>query len=155
MAHLRSAVQTNPDEALALLDALDRAHPGGSDPGAEERAALVDEVDREEEVAVAEDLVRGSLGHDPVVLGDDDAAVGQDLERGQVVGGGAALEPRFDPSGWIRVRRVHVAKLGIAERAAVPPKVPEAGDTASEVVAAFTVWATPVLVLARKLPSPP
>src|SRR6266700_3600532 len=40
MVRLREAVQTNPDEALALLDALDRAHPGASDAGAEERAAL-------------------------------------------------------------------------------------------------------------------
>jgi len=39
-ARLHEAVRTNPDEALALLDALDRAHPGASDAAAEERAAL-------------------------------------------------------------------------------------------------------------------
>jgi len=55
MARIRAAVGPRPDEALALIDSLDREHRGGG-PLAEERAALkVDALVSADRIGIARD----------------------------------------------------------------------------------------------------
>jgi hypothetical protein len=66
MTRIRTAADANPDEALALLDALDRAHPGASDAVAEERAALrVDALVSARRIGVARDAAEVFLQRFP------------------------------------------------------------------------------------------
>ena len=48
---------------------------------------LVDQVDRQHQLAVGEDLERSAVADEAVVLAEHDAAVGQHVERLEVVGG--------------------------------------------------------------------
>jgi hypothetical protein len=47
---------------------------------------LVDQVDREQQVAPCEDLGRRAVGDDPVLLAEDEAPVGEAVEGVEVVG---------------------------------------------------------------------
>src|SRR5674536_42096 len=51
-----------------------------------EAAALVDEVDRQQHLPVVEHLMRGAAGDDGVLLGEDQAPVGDLVEHVEVVG---------------------------------------------------------------------
>jgi hypothetical protein len=64
MARIRDVMRSNPDEALTLLDAADRAHPG--DHFAEERAALrVDALVLARRIGVARDAAEEFLSRYP------------------------------------------------------------------------------------------
>ena len=52
----------------------------GAGDAAGEPAVAVDEVHRQQEVAVGEEGLGATFGSDPVVLAEDHAAVGQHLE---------------------------------------------------------------------------
>ncbi|HET6150097.1 MAG TPA: hypothetical protein VFH68_21325 [Polyangia bacterium] len=63
---IRDAVRLRPDEALALIDALDRAHPDASGAPAEERAALrVDALVSAQRIGVARDAAEQFLRRYP------------------------------------------------------------------------------------------
>ena len=63
-ARIREIVRSDPDGALALIDAADRAHPGG--PLAEERAALrVDALVFAQRIGVARDAAEEFLRRYP------------------------------------------------------------------------------------------
>ena len=49
--------------------------------------ALMDQVDREEQLAVGEDLCRRSGADQAMVFAEDDAAIGQRIERVEIVSG--------------------------------------------------------------------
>jgi len=56
MARIRAAVGPRPDEALALIDSLDREHRGARGPLAQERAALkVDALVAAQRIGIARD----------------------------------------------------------------------------------------------------
>lgn len=64
MSRIRDAVKRRPDEALAMLDAADRAHP--ESPLAEERAALrVDALVNADQVGLARDAAEEFLRRYP------------------------------------------------------------------------------------------
>ena len=66
MTRIRAAVGPSPDEALALLDSLDRAHPDATGPLAEERAALrVDALVSAQRIGVARDAAEEFLRRYP------------------------------------------------------------------------------------------
>jgi hypothetical protein len=66
MARIRDAVHSRPDKALALLDALDQAHPGATDGAAEERAALrVDALVSAQRIGLARDAAEEFLRRYP------------------------------------------------------------------------------------------
>jgi outer membrane protein assembly factor BamD (BamD/ComL family) len=66
MTRIRDVVRTSPDEGLALLDALDRAHPGATGALAEERAALrVDALVSAQRIGVARDAAEEFLRRFP------------------------------------------------------------------------------------------
>jgi hypothetical protein len=66
MARIRDAVRPRPDQALALLDALDRAHPGATGAPAEERAALrVDALVAAQRIGLARDAAEEFLRRFP------------------------------------------------------------------------------------------
>jgi hypothetical protein len=66
MARIREAVRPRPDEALALLDALDQAHPNATGALAEERAALrVDALVSAQRIGVARDAAEEFLRRYP------------------------------------------------------------------------------------------
>ena len=66
MARVREAVRPRPDQALALIDALDRAHPDATGALAEERAALrVDALVAAQRIGVARDAAEEFLRRYP------------------------------------------------------------------------------------------
>lgn len=66
MGRIRAAVGPRPDEALVLLDSLERAHPDAAGPLAEERAALrVDALVSAQRIGVARDAAEEFLRRFP------------------------------------------------------------------------------------------